>query len=165
MEERKTIFDYVGTIFSTFGFSVVLLNVFCLLFGEQAQDFSSIFSMGKEGLSTETMMQFLGAAVLMVFLRFLFFTDRIIKNMSVVLRTLCMVLTAIGIVVIFILRFGWFPVDQWLSWFMFFLSFGICFLVSSLIAVLKEKSENKKMEEALARLKQEGGMENEGMCD
>lgn len=165
MEERKTIFDYVGTIFSTFGFSVVVLNVFCLLFGEQAQDFSSIFSMGKEGLSTETMMQFLGAAVLMVFLRFLFFTDRIIKNMSVVLRTLCMVLTAIGIVVIFTLRFGWFPVDQWLPWFMFFLSFGICFLVSSLIAVLKEKSENKKMEEALARLKQERGMENEGMCD
>lgn len=165
MEERKTIFDYVGTIFSTFGFSVVVLNVFCLLFGEQAQDFSSIFSMGKEGLSTETMMQFLGAAVLMVFLRFLFFTDRIIKNMSVVLRTLCMVLTAIGIVVIFTLHFGWFPVDQWLPWFMFFLSFGICFLVSSLIAVLKEKSENKKMEEALARLKQERGMENEGMCD
>lgn len=155
MKEKKTIFDYVGMVFTTFGFSVVVLNIFCLLFGEHARDFSSMFSMGKEGLSVATMMQFFAAAVLIVLLRFLFFTDMVIKNMPVVLRTLCMVLSAIGIIVIFILRFGWFPADQWLPWLMFFISFGICFSVSALVAVLREKAENKKMEAALTRLKQQ----------
>ena len=155
MEERKTIFDYVGMVFNTFGFSIVILNIFCFLFGEEAKEFSNMFSMGKEGLSTDTMMQFFFVSALIVFIRFLFFTDKVIKNMSVVVRTLWMVLSSIGIVIFFILHFGWFPADQWLPWIMFIVSFGICFVVSTIITVFREKTENRKMEDALAKLKQQ----------
>ena len=78
MEDRKTILDYIGQVFITFGFSIVALNLFCVFIGGQAKEVSSIYSMGKEGLSVATMMQFLGVSVCITGLRFLFFTDRII---------------------------------------------------------------------------------------
>ncbi len=155
MEEKKTIFDYVGMVFTTFGFTIVILTLLCFLFGEDAKEISSMFSLGKEGLSIAIMTQYLMVSVLIVALRFLFFTDVVIKNMSVTVRTLCMLLSVIGIIVFFIIRFGWFPIDMWIPWFMFIVCFGICFVVSTMIAVLKERAENRKMEEALTRLKQQ----------
>ncbi len=155
MEEKKTIFDYVEMVFTTFGFTIVILTLLCFLFGEDAKEISSIFSLGKEGLSIAIMTQYLMVSVLIVALRFLFFTDVVIKNMSVTVRTLCMLLSVIGIIVFFIIRFGWFPIDMWIPWFMFIACFGICFVVSTMIAILKERTENKKMEEALTRLKQQ----------
>lgn len=154
MEDRKTIFDYAGQVFITFGFCIVALNLLCILVGEYAQDVSSIYSMGKEGLSTATMMQFFGVSVCITGLRFLLFTDRIIRQMSITSRTVCMLMSIIVMVVLCAAVFGWFPVDMWQSWVGFFVTFGLCFVGSMLIMQLKEKSENRKMEEALRRLKE-----------
>lgn len=156
MEDRKTIFDYIGQIFAIFGATIGLLNLFCLLFGEGAQGHSSMFSLGKEGLTVETMLQFLLASVCTVSLRFLFFTETFIKNMTVLLRTICMVALEIVVIILFILTCGWFPTDMCLPWVLFFLSFGICFGVSVAATAIKERMENRKMEEALERLKKQG---------
>lgn len=153
MEERKTIFDYVGQVFIIFGFSIAVLNLFCIIVGEYAQDISGIYSMGKEGLSTATMMQFFGVSVCITGFRFLFFTDRIIRQMSITLRTVCMLLAIIALIVLCTLMFGWFPVDMWQAWMGFLVTFGVCFVGSMTITQLKEKTENRKMEEALQRLK------------
>ena len=48
MEERKTIFDYMGQIFIIYGFSILTLNIFCILVGEDAQKVSTIYSLGRE---------------------------------------------------------------------------------------------------------------------
>ena len=157
MEDRKTLFDYAGQAFITFGFSIVALNLFCTLVGEYAQDVSSIYSMGKEGLSTATMMQFFGVSVCITGLRFLFFTDRIIRQMSITMRTVCMLLSIIGLIVVCALMFEWFPVDMWQSWAGFLITFALCFTGSMFVARLKEKTENRKMEEALQRLKEQDG--------
>lgn len=155
MDEKKTIFDYVTSTFTTFGFCVVFLIFFCLTFGEEAKEISSMFSLGSRGLSTATMIQFLAVSVLTSLIRFLFFTDMIIKKMPIVGRTVCMVLSEVGIIVIFVLCFDWFPTDMWLPWAMFILCFGLCFLVSAAVTIWKEKVENRKMEEALAKLKKQ----------
>lgn len=157
MEERKTIVDYMEQVMKIFGFTIITLNVFCLLFGESAEDFSSIFSLGKEGLSIATMMQFLLLAVWIVFMRFLFFTDIVIKNMRVVFRAGCMIISILAVMIACVPAFDWFPVDDWLPWMMFLISFGICFVISLVITSLKERIENKKMEEALERLKRKEG--------
>ena len=154
MEERKAIYDYAGQVFIIFGFSIVALNLLCIFVGEYARDLSSIYSMGKEGLSTATMMQFFGVSVCIAGLRFLFFTDRIIRQMSIFMRAVCMLLSVIGLVVLCAIIFGWFPVDMWQSWAGFLISFGLCFAGSMFIMRLKEKDENRKMEEALRRLKE-----------
>lgn len=155
MEERKTIFDYIGQVFMIFGFTMLLLSVFCLLFGESAKEYSTMFTLGKEGIRIGTMMQFLLASVFTVTLRWLFFTDVFLKNMSVPLRAVGMVISELLVIIVLILLFGWFPVDEWLPWLMFFTSFAICFVVSVTVTVFKERMENKRMEEALERLRKE----------
>lgn len=155
MEEKKTIFDYAEQVFGIFGFSIVILNVFCRLFGEEAKDISSIFSMGKEGLSLAVMAQFFSAAVWIVLMRFLFFTDAIIKNMRIAARSVGMVVSVLIIMVVHIVIFDWFPVDNWLPWVMFFGCFGFCFVISLSLSMFRERTENRKMEDALNRLKQQ----------
>lgn len=154
MEDKKTIFDYAGQVFITFGFSIVALSLFCVLVGEQAQEVSSIYSMGRDGLSIATMMQFLGVSVCITGFRFLFFTDRIIRQMSITVRMVFMLLSIIVLIVLCAAVFGWFPIGMWQAWTGFFTTFAVCFVCSMLIARLKEKTENRKMEEALRRLKE-----------
>lgn len=154
MEERKTIFDYIGQVFMIFGFTMLILVVFCLLFGESARGYSTMFSFGKEGIGVETMLQFLLASVFTVTLRWLFFTDTLIKDISVVFRAVWMVLSEVLVIIVLILIFGWFPADEWLPWVMFFLSFALCFAVSVAVTVFMERMENKRMEEALKRLRE-----------
>ena len=155
MEDRKTVFDFAGQVFMTFGFSIVALNLFCIVVGEYAQDVSSIYSLGKDGLSTATMMQFFGVSICITGLRFLFFTDRIIRQMSITLRTVCMLMSIIVLIVLCTAVFRWFPVDMWQAWAGFFVTFAICFVGSMFLTHQKERTENRKMEEALRRLKEQ----------
>ena len=154
MEDKKTIFDFAGQVFITFGFSIVVLNLLCILVGENAQDVSSIYSMGKEGLSTATMMQFLGVTACITGLRYLFFTDGIIRQMSITARTVWLLLSIILLIGLCATLFQWFPVDMWRAWAGFLVTFTLCFVGSMFIMRLKEKTENRKMEEALQRLKE-----------
>ncbi len=160
MEERKTIFDYIGQVFMIFGITICILNVFCILFGEDAKEYSAMFSFGKEGLAVPTMLQFLLVSACTVANRFLFFTETFIKNMTLPVRTVCMVIVEVAVTAVFIIAFGWFPTDMWLPWVMFLLSFGICFMVSLAVTVIKTRVENQRMEEALKRLKSEEKVEN-----
>ncbi len=155
MEEKKTIFDYLGQVFMIFGITVAILNVFCLLFGDSAKEMSSMFVLGSQGIGIRTMAEYLIISAIVVGMRCLFFTDMLIKKLSVAARTALMVLSVLGVTIIFILIFDWFPVNMWQTWTMFFVCFGICFCLSTLMVSLKEKAENRKMQEALRRLKQE----------
>lgn len=157
MEDRKTIFDYAEQVFIIFGFSIAALNLFCILVGESAQGVSAIYSMGKDGLSTTTMMQFFGVSICITGFRFLFFTDRIIRQMSITLRTVCLLLSVICLITLCALVFEWFPVNMWQAWTGFFVTFALCFVGSMTITRLKEQTENRKMEEALRRLKERDG--------
>lgn len=157
MEERKTIFDYLAQVLIVFGFTMLVITIFCLVFGDSAKDFSAMFALGSKGIPVEIAFQFLGVSVLIVGVRFLFFTDICIKKMAIWLRTICMLTAAVIIIAVFIIAFHWFPVNMWQPWAMFFVCFGISFLGSYLVMVIKERVENKRMEEALQRLKEREG--------
>lgn len=154
MEEKRSIFDYLAQILTIFGFAMLVMNIFCLMFGESAKDFSAMFALGARGLPAEIAFQFLCIAALVVGLRFVFFTDVLIKRMPLWLRTVCMLTATIGIIAVFIVAFHWFPVNQWKPWAMFLACFGVSFLGSYLVTALRERVENKRMEEALRRLKE-----------
>ncbi len=154
MEERKTIFDYIGQIFVIFGFSMIFLMILCYSFGTSAKGYSSIFELGAQGLTVSTMAQFLLTSTIIVLFRFIFFTDVLIKNLSITGRTIGMFISVIVMIVLFVWWFEWFPVNDLKPWIMFF----VCFIVSTAggvgISAIKEKMENKKMQEALERMKE-----------
>lgn len=153
MKKHETVFDYIGQIFLIYGFTIICLNIFCILFGESAKEYSTIFALGKYGLSVVTMVQFFFVSVVIATLRFVFFTDGLIKKVPLVVRIISMFAIIILVMVVLIIRCGWFPVNKWQPWAMFFVCFGISAGVSTIVSVIKEKIENKKMEEALQRLK------------
>lgn len=154
MEEKRNIFTYLAQVMIVFGFAMLVLNIFCLIFGDSAKDFSAMFELGNRGIPVEIAFQFLVVSILIVGARFLFFTDFVIKVMPVWLRTVCMLATVVLLIASFVAVFGWFPVDMWQAWAMFLFSFGLSFLGSYLVMVVRERVENRRMDEALRRLKE-----------
>ncbi len=157
MEKKKTIFDYFTQVLTIFGFSMLTMNFFCLVFGEDAKEFSTMFALGGAGIPVQIVFEFLALSAWIAGARFVFFTAVWIKRMPIWLRTVCMLTAVLAFLIGFIVAFDWFPADMWQPWAMFFLCFGISFLASYLVMAAKEKLENRRMEEALRRLKEENG--------
>ncbi|MEH2942924.1 hypothetical protein VSQ32_08625 [Lachnospiraceae bacterium KK002] len=161
MEERKTIFDYLAQALTVFGFAMAVLNVFCLLFGESAKEVSAMFALGRKGIPAEIVFQFAAVSVLITVFRFVFFTDVFIRNMKVWLRAVCMLALVVMTIAVFAVTFQWFPANLWQPWAMFFLCFGLSVSGSYGVMSVKEKTENRRLEDALKRLKSKEGRQNE----
>ena len=155
MDKKPTVFDYLSQVFMIFGITILLLNIFCLIFGETARDYSEIFALGSEGLSVETMLQFLFAIAITITFRFIFMTDLIIKKMLLSARIVTLFAAAFLNIVAFIIVCGWFPVNNLLAWIMFLISFAVSCTLSTLVSTLWEKTENKRLAEALDKLREE----------
>lgn len=155
MDNNFSVLKYLSQVFTIYGITSGLLNIFCILFGTSAYGFSTIFSLGNSGVSVATSFQFLLAVSLIVGLKFIFMTDILIKKMSLAARIIVMFAGAFATMIVFIFAFGWFPADMPIAWIMFIVCFIISCAVSTLISVLAEKQENRRLEEALKRYKEE----------
>jgi len=156
MEKRSTIFGFLAQVFMIYGITTGLLNVFCMLFGSTAEGYSTIFSLAGTGVGIATSFQFLLAVTIVIILRIIFMTDMLIKNMPVPARITAMFVSVFAVIVIFVFAFGWFPADELLAWVMFIVCFAVSCTVSVFISALAEKQENRRLEEALRRVKEEG---------
>lgn len=154
INKRETMFDWLEQVFLVFGIAMMCMVVFCVTFGDSAKGYSTMFELGKEGVSISTMVQFFILVIIIITLKFLFFTDAVIKKMSVALRTILMFTFVIIAIAAFVLMFGWFPADKWAAWAMFAVCFIISAAISTFISVLREKSEAQKMQQALERIKE-----------
>ncbi len=155
MKRCETVFDYLKQIFGIYGVTVLGLHFFCLIFGENVKEFSTLFALGNQGLSTVTMQQFFLLSTIIATLRFILFSDGLIRKVPISIRTITMFSLVFLCMIFFIYWFGWFPIDMWQPWVIFFVCFGISAGISTMLTTWKERLENKAMEEALQRLKQE----------
>lgn len=154
MEERKHLLDYLAQIMMVFGITVSLITVICCLVGDDAKEYSTMFVLGSRGVPANTILQYLLSSVCITGFRFLFFTDAIIKKMSIAKRTIAMLGSVIALIGVFAYFFGWFPVDDPKCWLVFFICFGICFAVSAAVSTLKEAADNRQLAEGLTKLKE-----------
>jgi hypothetical protein len=155
MDKKNGLLDYLSQVFMNFGITVAILNVFCMIFGEEAQTMSTLFQLGGDGLAVATMMQFLLIILLINGLRVVLMTDLLIKKMPLALRIVAMFASVFGITTAGVVAFGWFPVTDALAWVMFVGCFIISCAISTGISIIAEKQENKKFEDALKRFKEE----------
>lgn len=153
MEDKKSVFDYIKQLLSIFGTVVLIIAGISYFIGDEAQSVSSIFSLGSGGISLATLMQFLLLSVVCVAADTIFNTDLLIKNMPLLLRNLLFFTTASIAVVVMVLVFDWFPVGQMWAWISFIICFVVCTVGSTIITRAEERAENKKMQDALNRLK------------
>lgn len=149
MNRRHTFLDFLNQIFSLFGITVACLILFVVLFGEDASTVSTIFQLGSKGIAITTLLQYFLMSVMIIALRMVFFTDMFIKNASIAVRTVAMFVTIIMVIALFASIFGWFPVHMWQAWLAFLVCFSVCAAISFVISVIKERSDNKKLQDAL----------------
>ena len=155
MDRNFSLLKYLSQVFMIYGITTGLLNIFCILFGTSAYGLSTIFSLGNAGVGVATSFQFLLAVALIVGLRIIFTTDILIKKMSIAARIIALFAGAFATILVFIFTFDWFPADMPMAWIMFIVCFVISCGASTAISVLAEKQENRRLEEALKRYKEE----------
>ncbi len=155
MDKNFSVLKFLSQVFMIYGITTGLLNIFCILFGRSAYDFSTIFSLGNTGVGIATSFQFLLAVFLIVGLKFIFMTDILIKKIPLAARIIIMFTGAFATILVFIFSFGWVPANMPIAWIMFIICFVLSCAVSTVISVLAEKQENRRLEEALKRYKEE----------
>lgn len=153
MDDNKNIFDYIKQLFTSFGIVVLLFIVINLIIGDEAGSVSSLFALGAKGLSTATLLQLLFLVLIITVAQNIFLSDLVIKNMALVVRNILFFATIMAAITIFAVVFGWFPLNNIAAWIGFIVSFAFCSVISSVIMRLEENAENKKMQDALNRLK------------
>ena len=149
MNQKNTIFGFLNHVLVIFGITVVCLIVFVGLFGEDAEGVSTIFGLGDKGITIATLLQYLLLSVLITALRLFYFTDKFMKKAPIALRTFLMFVSIIVTIAVFAMAFGWFPVHMWQAWLAFFVCFGISAGISTAVTVIKEKTDNEKLQAAL----------------
>ncbi|NLG04397.1 MAG: hypothetical protein GX567_11315 [Clostridia bacterium] len=155
MTKEHSILDYLSQIILIWGISILSLCLFCAVFGETALEYSSIFILATSGIPISTCMQFLLMSFVIVSLRWLFFTDRLFKKLTILMRSILLFLFIIVFISIFAIIFKWFPVNELLPWLLFLICFFVYSSISVIISVYKDKSDNDKMQAALDQLKKE----------
>ena len=75
--------------------------------------------------------------------------------MPLVVRNILFFAVILVTITVFAAVFGWFPLNNVLSWIGFIVSFSICAVISSVLMRLEENAENKKMQEALKKYKKQ----------
>lgn len=148
-EDRKSVFGYIAQLLATYGAMVVIFIVFDLCIGKETEGYSTLFELGSRGLTLATLLQLLFLAVLVTIAQVAFLTDLLIKNMNMIARNLLFIIAIFVSIVVFAVLFGWFPVGDLAAWAGFLVSFSLSMAASLLITRFIEKSENKKMQEAL----------------
>lgn len=148
-EDRKSVFGYIAQLLATYGAMVVIFIVFDLCIGKETEGYSTLFELGSRGLTLATLLQLLFLAVLVTIAQVAFLTDLLIKNMNMIARNLLFIIAIFVSIVVFAVLFGWFPVNDLAAWAGFLVSFSLSMAASLLITRFIEKSENKKMQEAL----------------
>jgi len=153
MEEKKTIFNYIGQVFSIYGVITVIFVVINLIIGNEAGSVSTLFSLGSAGLSTATLLELLLLTLIVSAAQIIFLTDVVIKDMALIARNILFFAVILAAIIAFAAGFGWFPLNNLSAWIGFIVSFAVCASISAFLMRLEENSENKKMQDALNRLK------------
>ena len=153
MEERKSVFEYIKELFTCYGIVILIFIAINYFIGDQAGSVSTLFALGSKGLSSAMLLQLFLMGVITTIAQNIFLTDLLIKNMSLIVRHILFFMTLMVAIIIFAVCFGWFPLNDPAAWVGFIVSFSVCSVMSAFIMRLEEKAENKKMQEALNRLK------------
>lgn len=153
MEDKKTVFNYLGELFTMYGVLIAIFVVLNLTLGDIAKGYTSFFEYGSGSMSMSTMIQLFGFSVIICIARNLFLTDRFIRNMPVFVRIFCLFLSVTVVIVVFIFVFGWFPINDIMAWIGFIVSFAVSSAAGVLISKLKERAENRAMANALEKFK------------
>lgn len=157
VRESKGVFQFINGVMITYGFTVIIFIPLTMLLGDGARGLSSLFAFGGVAISTSTLIELLILSVLINICSNVLLTDRWIKRMPILVRSILFFTIIPIVIVVFVICFHWFPVDYVEAWIGFFISFGVCSTLGVLVSRLREKSEDERMNRALEKYVNENG--------
>lgn len=155
MERDKTVFDYIESFFKTFGIVVTIFTALSFFVGDMASEYSAFFILGSRGLTTKSLAQLFVFVAILELADTLFMTDKWIKDMKMVVRNILFFLSVFTVICIFAYVFHWFPFTYVGAWIGFFICYFVCTGIGTVLYKMKENAINKKMEQALRRIRNE----------
>lgn len=154
MKKKEEMIRALSQDMCAFGVTVLVVMILACLIGEEAKEYSTIFSLGYIGLKIETLAQLLLLVVVVNGTRRLLFSDKWAKEVSMAVRLCLLSFLLVMYVILCAKIYGWFPLDNLKAWGSFFACIAFCMFGSSYLMAWKTDRENKEMEEALRKLKE-----------
>ena len=148
MEDKKTIFNYISQLFAIYGIVIAIFVAINLIIGNEAGSVSTLFTLGSTGLSTKTLIELFVLVVIVTIDDNVFHTDLLIKNMSLIVRNILFFAVILVTIIVFAVVFGWFPLDNVLSWIGFIVSFSVCAVFSAILMRLEDGTDRERYYEA-----------------
>ncbi len=152
MRRKEYIVDFINHMFMIFSILVISLSICSLIIGGKIKDYSSLFEMGHQGLSIETIFQILLSSFIITAFRGLIYSELIKNTVSRTKRASILAFFIFVLIVVFVHQFRWFPKDAILVWILFALSFIMSTMLGIYLTFLSEKKYNRNMTKALEQL-------------
>ena len=149
---------FYNTIMETIVLVFIFMVVTGLLVGDEAMDVGGLFALGSAGLSYVRIAQISFSAVLLGILRVLIISDLYMKKTLLIWRVALLLFLGYFTTAACIIIFQWFPIDLWSAWLGVTISYMVCFLLSTLIALLVTKKADKKYKKQLTDYKNKRGI-------
>lgn len=157
--KNKKNFNFISQVLILFAVTVLLLTIIASLFGEEAKSISDMYQFGSKGLAISTLLQFFLCSVMIISFKSLFFSEKIIRSMMMLWRTVLLLLSIFISMIIFIVVFHWFPIGNPYALIGFFVCFGGGFILCASFMIIKTKLDNKRYSKLLSLYKNQHGDE------
>lgn len=153
--KNNAILSFLTQTLVLYAIDILLLILFASLFGEGARNASTMYQLGSKGLATSTLLQFFLSAVTISLLQRIFFSEKIFKQLRVILRTTYMLICILLTHIAYILLFQWFYYNDYHAWISFLTCFVGGFVLGLLFMLMKTKLENHQYDELLTNYKKQ----------
>jgi magnesium-transporting ATPase (P-type) len=150
---------FLGEVLVIFSVTILFVSIIGSIWGDEIQNYSTMFLLGKKGISYITLLQFFIVSFLITLVKSFFISERYLKKRTTLQRIILMLFSIVLIMVVSISGFGWFPINSLSGWIGFILSFGGCFACGTMIKIVRLEQENEKYEKLLLEYKKKKNSE------
>ncbi|WP_394922564.1 hypothetical protein [uncultured Robinsoniella sp.] len=147
-------YKFAARVMIIFSVEILFIAIIGSLFGDDAMEISNLYQLGGKGIANITVLQLFLCSIAVNLVQSFSMNSKLFENVMMLWRTVIMVVLIVLVILIFVICFRWFPLDFWPAWIGFFTSFGICFIISTILMVIKTKLEEKKYDRLLKNYKE-----------
>ena len=159
MDEKKSITkEFLQLVTTVFTYAVLAMSILGWLIGDTAQEITTVFIIGNEGLSHQTIFALILFSAINSGLALLI--SRVFKNLMLLWQLIITMFVCLVTTGVLLISFRWLPLDSWTSWVEFAVGFVGLFIIASAILIIKTKLEDRRYEKLLSEYKvkqKEGG--------
>ena len=138
-------------IFSLMILSMSFAGKFIIGTNPEIQNISTLFSLSGDGLRYSTLFQFAGCALILAIVTKLFFFGNLAAKIPYILRSVLHLLATFLTTFTFSVIFKWLPINYYLAWIGFLLSFFVFYFIAIGLSYLVLRLGDKKLNKLLER--------------